>query len=68
MYSAKHSIMGDEALLALRSSTILAEGSTGRFSASPIMRRSGVSRLCSCAVTASPVLTTALIAARLALV
>ena len=68
MYSAKHSIMGEGVLLGLRSSTMLAEGSVGRFSSLPLIRRLSVSRLCNWAVTARPVLTTALIAARLALV
>ncbi|MNE81268.1 hypothetical protein D3C80_1779030 [compost metagenome] len=52
----------------MRSSTMLAEGMAGRPSASPMMRRSGVIRLCNCAVIARPALTTAMIAERLGLV
>ncbi|MNW22152.1 hypothetical protein D3C71_2234810 [compost metagenome] len=46
---------------------MLASGSSGRSSASPRMRMSAVIRLSSCAVTARPALTTAMIADRLSL-
>ncbi|MMZ69674.1 hypothetical protein D1872_325560 [compost metagenome] len=51
----------------LRISMMLASGSSGRSWASPRMRMSAVIRLSSCAVTARPALTTAMIADRLSL-
>ena len=47
---------------------MLADGNCGSPCCSPNTSRSEVIRLCSCAVTASPALTTAMIADRLALV
>ncbi|MNW07386.1 hypothetical protein D3C71_2039820 [compost metagenome] len=61
------SVIG-EGVCVLRTSITLAMGNCGSPSLSPRMRMLPPIRLCSCAVTASPAVTMAKIAARLGLV